>query len=72
MAVLAETGTNLDLATASLRSLLDRIDRGEGTLGRLALDDALYTNLNQAAESFAALVEDVRVNPNKYINISIF
>lgn len=72
MAVLAETGANLDRATASLRTLLERIDRGEGTLGRLAVDDALYTNLNQAAESFAQLVADVRDNPGRYINLSIF
>jgi phospholipid/cholesterol/gamma-HCH transport system substrate-binding protein len=72
MAVLAETGANLDRATASLRSLLERIDRGEGTLGRLALDDALYTNLNQAAASLAELVADVQENPRRYINLSIF
>ncbi len=72
MAVLAETGANLERATASLRSLLERIDRGEGTLGRLALDDALYTNLNQAAASLAELVADVQENPRRYINLSIF
>ncbi|MEJ2205088.1 MAG: MlaD family protein [Gemmatimonadota bacterium] len=72
MAVLAETGANLDRATASLRTLLERIDRGEGTLGRLAVDDALYTNLNQAAASITELVEDLRANPGRYINLSIF
>ncbi len=72
MTVLAETGRNLDRAAESLRTLLDRIDRGEGTLGRLATDEALYENVNRAAESFAALLDDVRANPDKYINVSIF
>jgi phospholipid/cholesterol/gamma-HCH transport system substrate-binding protein len=72
MAVLAATSRNLDGTTTSLRGLLARIDRGEGTLGRLSTDDALYVNMNRAAESLAALVDDIRANPNRYINISIF
>lgn len=72
MAGLSETSANLDAAAQSLRTLLDRIDRGEGTLGRLAQDDALYVNLNRAAESVATLMDDVQANPSKYINVSIF
>lgn len=72
MAVLTETGRSLDEAAASLRSLLARIERGEGTLGKLATDDALYNNVSRAAESVAALVEDLKANPKRYINISIF
>jgi phospholipid/cholesterol/gamma-HCH transport system substrate-binding protein len=72
MAVLSQTGASLDQAVASLRTLLDRMERGEGTLGRLSSDEALYENMNKAAESIAALVEDIRANPRRYINISIF
>jgi len=72
MAVLAETGRNLDEAAASLNALLARIERGEGTLGKLSTDEALYANMNRAAESFAALLEDLKANPKKYINVSIF
>lgn len=72
MAVLAATGENLDRAATSLRNLLDRIDRGEGTLGRLATDQALYDNLNEAVLSVTALVEDLKANPRRYINVSIF
>lgn len=72
MAALAATGENLDNAIVSLRSVLARMDQGEGTLGRLSTDDSLYVNLNAAAESIRALVEDLQANPSKYINISIF
>ncbi len=72
MAVLAEAGTNLDRAAVSLQAMLERIDRGEGTLGRLATDDALYVNANRAAESLATLLDEVRANPGKFINVSIF
>lgn len=72
MATLSQTSESLDKAAASLRILLDRIDRGEGTLGKLAKDDSLYQNLNRAAQSVSALLDDVRANPKKYINVSIF
>ncbi len=72
MAVLARTGENLDRAAVSLRGLLERMDRGEGTLGKLSRDEALYDNVNRAAESLATLLDDVRANPSKYINVSIF
>lgn len=72
MAVLSQTGSSLDSAATSLRTLLARIERGEGTLGRLSADDALYTNMNHAAESLAALIDDLRANPGRYINLSIF
>lgn len=72
MATLSETSRNLDGAVSSLRELLGRMERGEGTLGRLAQDDALYVNLNRAAESVASLLADVQANPRRYINVSIF
>ncbi len=72
MEVLTRTGENLDRASASLRALLDRMDRGEGTLGKLSTDDQLYVNLNKAAASLASLMADIQANPNRYINLSLF
>ena len=72
MAALADTGVSLDAATASLTVILDRMERGEGTLGRLSTDETLYVSLNEAAASLISLLADLQANPNKYINISIF
>ena len=72
MVVLESTSGNLDAAAISLRSVLARIDGGEGTLGRLSTDDALYVSLSTAAQSLNALLLDLQANPKKYINISIF
>jgi phospholipid/cholesterol/gamma-HCH transport system substrate-binding protein len=63
---------SLDRASTSLESVLTRIDRGEGTLGRLSRDDELYNNLNQAALNLNILAEDIRENPRRYINVRIF
>jgi len=35
-------------------------------------DDALYVSLTDASDQFLALLEDLRANPKKYINLSIF
>lgn len=72
MVMLRATGASLDEATASLNVILERMERGEGTLGRLSTDESLYVSLNTAAETLTALLEDLRANPSRYINISIF
>jgi phospholipid/cholesterol/gamma-HCH transport system substrate-binding protein len=72
MAALESTSRTLDEAAVSLRSMLARIDRGEGTLGRLSTDETLYVNLTAAAESLNALLLDLQANPRKYISLSIF
>lgn len=72
MAILTDTGESLDASIASLRSILDKIDSGEGTFGKLVHDGTLYDNMNASAEQLTSLLEDLQANPKKYINISIF
>jgi phospholipid/cholesterol/gamma-HCH transport system substrate-binding protein len=72
MAMLAAASENIDAVSASLATVLGRIERGEGTLGRLSTDDTLYLNMSAAAASLDSLLADLRANPNRYINISIF
>ncbi len=64
--------TYLTRSGAALEVTLGRIERGEGTLGRLSADPALYDQLNAAAAQIEALAEDIRVNPGRYLNISLF
>jgi len=67
----AATGS-LQQASQSLASLVQRVDSGEGTLGRLTRDDELYRNMNAAITSLNQLTTDIRQNPRKYINVSVF
>ena len=69
----------LDRTARSAESILARIDRGEGSLGKLTKDDALYNNaseaaatMKKAAEEFARLAADVRAEPKKYLKLSLF
>jgi len=63
---------NLVATTARLDSLLLRIEKGEGTAGRLLQDEALYEELKAVSASTRELMDDVRRNPSRYINIRIF
>jgi phospholipid/cholesterol/gamma-HCH transport system substrate-binding protein len=66
------TTASLGRSTAALEVVLGRIQRGEGTLGRLSQDDALYENLNAAAVNMSALMDDVRADPRRYFSVRVF
>ena len=69
---LTATSENIEGTMASLERILARIESGEGTLGQLFADDSLYTSLTAAVESARLFMDDVRENPGRYINVSIF
>src|SRR2546425_4875580 len=54
---LAQLTTRLADATGSLKRVLDKMDKGEGTLGKLASDTMLYKNLNATLTSMTALLK---------------
>jgi phospholipid/cholesterol/gamma-HCH transport system substrate-binding protein len=72
LASLGEAGRTLEGVSASLEVVVGRMERGEGTLGLLSTDPALYQNLERASASLEALLEDVRENPGRYVRLRIF
>ena len=72
LAVANETSRTLLRVSTSLETILQRMESGEGTLGRLSTDSTLYETLAQAAESVRALAEDIRENPGRYVKVEIF
>lgn len=74
-----ELTTSFKRSSDALETFVARIDKGEGTLGKLSKDEELYTNLNasikslnQTASELATLSADIRKNPKKYFKFSIF
>ena len=55
-----------------LNSILAKIEQGEGSLGKLHKDDALYNNLAEASRELDLLLQDFRLNPKRYVNVSVF
>lgn len=68
---LANTLESTRKAVDETSKILTKINRGEGSLGQLANNDSLYTNLNNAAVSLNALMKDMKENPKRYINLSV-
>ena len=69
---LSQTVRNLESTLASLDTVLKRIEHGEGTLGKLMEDDALYDNLASASQELDLLLQDLRLNPKRYVHVSVF
>ncbi len=73
------TNSDLDITLANfkkssddLSSILSNINNGEGTISKLIVNDSLFNNLNEASRSIDLLLEDIRLNPNRYIHFSLF
>ena len=69
---LAKSIQSIEAATTNLNQILEGIKDGNGTLGKLAGDDQLYKNLNSTANSLNILLQDFRMHPKRYVQISVF
>lgn len=65
-------GEKFKEASVQLSTLLEKINAGEGTLGRAVQDKALYESLREAAEELKALIHDIREHPKNYLTVKIF
>jgi phospholipid/cholesterol/gamma-HCH transport system substrate-binding protein len=70
---------SLERTSTAVETVMGRLDRGEGTLGKLMRDEELYRNLNaamlnmnQATVNINKLSEEVRRDPKKYLKLSVF
>jgi phospholipid/cholesterol/gamma-HCH transport system substrate-binding protein len=71
---LHETSKGLDASSRSLASILEKVDGGQGSLGKLVNDANLYDkvtaaaeNIQSASEEIALLTKDIRERPERYL-----
>ncbi|MEH6679284.1 MAG: MlaD family protein [Sediminicola sp.] len=69
---IVETMESLQATVKNLDALLAKVERGEGTLGKLMTDGEMYNNLNNASRELDLLLQDFRLNPKRYVNVSVF
>jgi phospholipid/cholesterol/gamma-HCH transport system substrate-binding protein len=69
---LKQTFDHLDRSSVHLSSILEKIDGGEGSLGQLVNDTTLYTELEAASRELHQLLEDMKLNPGRYVHFSVF
>jgi len=67
-----QTVKNLDQTLANVNGLIGDLNKGEGTLGMLLKDDKLYANLEVASYQLKELLQDFKLNPKRYVNVSVF
>lgn len=68
----ASTFSSINYTVANLKTLSDKLNNGEGTLGLLINDKSLYNNLTSTAGSADKLLIDLKANPKRYVHFSLF
>lgn len=67
-----ETFETLERTLSKTENVMTKIDNGEGSLGLLLNDPELYNNLEDASKQLDLLLLDIKYNPKRYINFSVF
>lgn len=70
---------NIGPTIKNLQKTLENVDKmmadmqaGKGTMGKLIKDEALYNNFNKTSKELELLLQDLRLNPTRYVNVSLF
>lgn len=69
---LGQTAKNLEKTLASVDKIMADLQSGKGTMGKLLTDEELYKNLEKTTKELELLLEDVRLHPTRYVNVSVF
>lgn len=67
-----QSGEKLAQAINEVNALLAKINSGSGSIGNLVSDEKLYKELAQASQNLSLLLADLKENPKRYINVTVF
>lgn len=62
----------LDSAVTSAQKLLAMVENRQGTVGKAMYDEELYNKLNKTLDEANLMLDDVKKNPSKYLQFSVF
>jgi len=63
---------NLEDTIGNINNVLDGLENGEGTLGKLLKDDEMYTNLTNASKELEELLNEMKLHPKRFVHFSLF
>ena len=66
------SGEKLAQAINEVNTLLAKINSGSGSIGNLVSDEKLYKSLEQASQNLSLLLADLKENPKRYVNVTVF
>ena len=72
-ATLSDSLVKADIVVAlkNISEITSKMNNGEGSIGLLLKDDKIYANFEKSTRELAALIEDIKKNPSRYVNFSI-
>ncbi len=62
----------IESTLANLNAFSEKLNSNDGSIGRLLNDDELYKNLDGATRQLEELLQDIKLNPKRYVHISVF
>jgi len=71
-AKVGETIKTLQATLDNVNGLLQGLEDGKGTLGKLVTDDTMYTNLTNASKELEELLREMKLNPKRFVHFSLF
>jgi phospholipid/cholesterol/gamma-HCH transport system substrate-binding protein len=69
---LKATLDRVDGALLGFQEIVDKVNSGEGSMGKLVNNDSLYFELEGASRELNQLLEDIKLNPKRYVRVSVF
>ena len=67
-----QTIKDANIAINNLKAISEKINSGQGTIGQLLTNDSLYFQLEKSTSNLNKLLEDLRLNPKRYVKFSLF
>lgn len=64
--------SDIEGVVSSLKSLLEKINDPDGTVGKLLVDGSVYNSLDELLVDVDILIKKIQENPKKYLKISVF
>lgn len=69
---LGKTVKNLNATLAKVDVIMADLQSGKGSMGKLLKDDAFYENVRTTTKELELLLQDIRLYPTRYVNVSLF
>ena len=67
-----QTMNELNKTVKSFSAIADKLNSNRGTVGKLLNDDEVYDNLDRATRQLDLLLQDMKLNPKRYVHFSVF
>jgi phospholipid/cholesterol/gamma-HCH transport system substrate-binding protein len=69
---IGKTVKSLENSLAKMDAIMSDVQAGRGTMGKLMKDETLYNNFAKTSKELELLLQDLRLNPTRYVNVSVF